>query len=79
MEYKNLVRVIKSRRGCVHAMQSHSFETKLPSLKLKTMQIKLQLTEVQNLGRVIKSRKGCVHTMQSYSFETKLPSLKLKT
>ncbi len=33
---QNLWRVLNSRCGCVHAMQLNCFETKLPSLKLKT-------------------------------------------
>ncbi len=30
-------RVFNSRRGCVHAVQLHCFETKLTNLKLKTL------------------------------------------
>ncbi len=32
---RNQGRVFKFRRGCLHAMQLHYFETKLPNLKLK--------------------------------------------
>jgi hypothetical protein len=33
---RNLDRVFKFRRGCLHALQLYYFETKLPNLKLKT-------------------------------------------
>jgi hypothetical protein len=33
---RNLGRVFNSRSGCVHVMQLHCFETKLPNLMLKT-------------------------------------------
>jgi hypothetical protein len=33
---RNLGRVFKFRRGCLHSIQLYYFETKLPNLKLKT-------------------------------------------
>ncbi len=39
---QNMEIVINTRSGCMHIMQLHCFETKLPSLKLKTRPEQLQ-------------------------------------
>jgi hypothetical protein len=47
---QNLGRVVNYQRGCVHTMQLHFFETKLPNLKLKTRSNKRTTSLTLDIG-----------------------------
>jgi hypothetical protein len=59
---QNLGQVFNSRGGCVHAMQLHCFETKLPNLELKTRPkttLRLSPINYQLFGKKIAPNSLC--------------------